>query len=730
MVLSVVLSTALAIPASQQAGCVALADSVVAAVSEAASRTVTLADRLRRTCQSDFSALFVAGQALNRASAGNQNRALRDRAEALLARAVVVNPRHAAAWFEYGVLLKRRGGMPVDAQRALRRAFDLAERNPEATPPRALAEMLLHQARFDQDWVDRLRNLRDGERFGTFTPACSSLGTFCENYTHPAAFNGLLTDAPVIDRDFDQLRTRLLSLYRKILALDPQLGSAKWLYARELALGEEWRALLGLGLNAELPAERLVLALARFRVGEYGLADTLFRTAIPRIHDTVRTWFEQPPLGVGEGETFWRRARPLWLTEINEIELEHWARVAYAVLVFGDSTAGAVGPETVQGQALVRYGWPKRITQVTREGSRVLSASRQYAIEYFLNCVPADAGGDPGLCEVSGAQGTARDDSQGRWIFWTYDETRPSHIFELRSGMRVPRHMRESAAEDYARQVAEATPITFASRLAPSRVDLAVQVVRFRGDTTDRTVVGFLGPIPNMGFAVETADSIKGGLFLFNDAPDLPLVASSTRRYSSQGSITTWLFAPAGRYRYSLELLADARGMSAVARDTLTAPHWAPDRLIMSDILVAGEIRPSTGMTPRTWRDLEIHAPALSADAGKSVHVLWETYGLAQDGRGHLNYRVQFAIRDREGRSLPSRILRGLGVVRPSNEPVIEWQEDQPAGPGGRALNFIEVQIPTEADGKHEISITITEASTGRTTSVRQFLVVRKASSR
>src|SRR5437867_532934 len=107
-ILSVLLSTP---PRRASDKCAQLADSVAATAGVAPERAVAFAPRVKRECRDDFDALYRAGTASNRQTRYEQVAAdllLRQVAEELLNRAVQLQARNAAAWYEYGVALKKR----------------------------------------------------------------------------------------------------------------------------------------------------------------------------------------------------------------------------------------------------------------------------------------------------------------------------------------------------------------------------------------------------------------------------------------------------------------------------------------------------------------------------------------------------------------------------------------------------------------------------------------------
>ena len=711
--------------------CTGYADQVVAGVRGSADRGLALgaARRLNRECRNDFDALFRAGQALSRASGfeRGRDRDLRQAARPLLDRATQLRTRHAGAWLEFGLLLRKQGGIQIDAQRALRRALELADAYPDSTPPAALAEINFQRGRYYQDLLDRMRWLKDAGPIGVSSPACVGMGAFCENYTRPTEFNERLAAAPVAVRDFDERRERVLHYLESALRADSGAQEAFERYARELALGEEWDRLAEVAVRAERDGRfpgvaTAVRGLAAARLGRLAEADSLYRLAIPHLPDTVRAWYERPPRGLDSLPDFWARARPLWVTPFNELQVEYRTRVTYALAMLGDREAGVLGPETPIGDALIRYGWPRMITQVTRDAGRILSSAGYEAAQGYLDCA---ASTDPANCAPAPG-GAARDESGGRWLFWTYAPDRPSLMFEVRTSARVARYLVESSAGEYADQLRAATPLTFHSRVAPKAFRLPVQVTRFKGGAGGETTVAVHSVVATRQLELPPQDSLTVGLFLFRDTAGFPLAARQTANYAAgEGVALSYRVALApGRYAYSLEAFAPAFGGAATVRDSLAVPVWRADSLQLSDLLVAHRVGPRVEGDPLTWRDLVIEpSRTLEVTPGASLWVVWEAYGVVPDARGIGRYEVTLSLQDADARSLPVRLLEGLRVRR--GEPGVElrWAAERRLAADGRALEYVAIELPGEAAGEYRLEVTV-RAGERVARSVRRVTVV------
>ena len=715
--------------------CAMLSDSVAAAVDTAPNRAAGFARTMNHECGNDFQALFHAGRAISRAArfkGTHRNYVLREQAQRLLDRAVVLHPRDAVAWLEYGVLLRKIGGVQVDAQRAIQKALALAEQYPDSADPQLLAALDLQRARYFQDMVDRQRWLKNPAGLGVTTPSCSAIGAFCENYIHPAAFNEALKSAPRLDENLDERRANLLRLYSRVLTYDPRSQEAAERYARELALAGEWEELATFAnqiarRGVEPGLFGIVVALATERSGHAAYADSLFDAAIPQLPDSLARWFTHLPAGLDSVPDFWNRARPLWTAPYNEVELDYRTRVAYALLVLHDREAEVTGPETPVGDALVRYGWPAMVTQFDGDAGKVLGATQQAAAQAFLDCTGADVGGNAGACEPPAGVGNESAASGGRWLFWTYAMDRPSMIFEQHAGMRVPRYMRDAPAEDYATQLRKKSPLTFASKLAPKTYRLPLQAARFKAEIPGATTLAIFGLVPAQQMALPPGDSVTAGLFVFSDTAGFPVAAKQVGRYVPGEGLALSYRVPlaAGRYSYDVEAYSPGVGGAATARDTMTMPAWRADTLTMSDLLVAHALNPRTDAPSLTWRDLLLQpSRTMTVTPGSNVWLVWETYGLKPTDKGTGRYHVAVTVQDVTAKPLLVRLLGRVGGAKaPTQGVTLEWDSDRPLAADGRALEYVSIELPADAAGDYVLVVTLKDDQ-GRTTQTTRAISV------
>jgi len=354
----------------------------------------------------------------------------------------------------------------------------------------------------------------------------------------------------------------------------------------------------------------------------------------------------------------------------------------------------------------------------------------------YLDCT-VSIGGGPGNvglppCGDQGRAGYTHDFTMGQWLFWTYAFDQPSLIFELKSGMRVPRHMFDAASETYAIELRVRDPMTFQSRLAPREFRLPIQVARFRGDTSTRTAVLFASILPAALMDLPPDDTLQVGFFLFRDAPEFPSVMRRVGAHAPGQALTLDYGAQLdpGRYYFSLEAYSAALGAAAKARDFLQARSWDQDSLLLSDIVVAHRLEPRTVGEPLTWRDVTLQpSRTLEVTAGASLWLLWETYGLRPGANRIGRSEVRLTVRGLQAPDLPVRVLEGLGKGRRGG-PSLEWQSEHRLAPDGRGLDYVAIQLPAEASGRYEVTITVTEPLSGRTAQSTRVITVTRASPR
>ena len=324
---------------------------------------------------------------------------------------------------ESGILLEKQQAR-TDARRVLDRAGRAAQRRGDSLPPSLRAQLYYALAKIYQSWWedwDHLVQLPRGAMpgcpridpvTGTWIQATAKEAIAC-----PALWIRSLSNAvPLSDLKGDE-RERMLSHLRLAFEADSSLTDAAVRLLGHLAEAKAWSTYDTVARRLEHVAPRdyrsyLFRALGFHERGLDAPADSEFARALAIMPDDDRRVFANVapllPRGVRAhylaldstarahtDRTFYAIVNPLYLTGVNERELEHYARLAWADLQFGTPEAGLRGWDTDRGRIWVRYGEPSSVV----------------------------------MC----CYGAAETGLDARYVFWAYGKYGPVFVFTKRS---------------------------------------------------------------------------------------------------------------------------------------------------------------------------------------------------------------------------------------------------------------------------------------------------------
>lgn len=532
----------------------------------------------------------------------------------------------------------------------------------------------------------------------TLTETCPV--AFCENFERPRSFHEVLLAFEPQDGLVGDDRERMRHHFGEAFRLDPSLEQAARGWLGELARSEEWEAYVEVARRHLEASERrgwpmMLLGAGLWRRGDEEGADSAFQAAlgllppeeVERLPDVTRILPETAAEAHGrrrkeKRETFrrlmWMALDPLHLTELNERQLEHFARAALAELWFGVPRLGERGLETDRGLIYLRYGQPRWIRQI-----RIDEADLQAIAFATTGTVNVD---DAGV--VQDINTGARAAPGGRWIFWTYSRDAPSFVFQKGLGARRVTHALASASKQYEQDARARKPSSYG---IPNFGTLDHQVARFKGTGVDveADVVLGLPQVPEGRAAVEG----EAGFFVLPRRPGQEVVrmdASVDLAQDGGRTVTFRVPVNAGRYPYALEVLSDDRSVVAGTRGELEASAFAEEGLALSDVLVARSVEPAVEGA-RTRRQFRIVPAAdLTFRQGEPVGIYFEVYGLEpgpDDGSARYSVEVRVTGEGTEGflggvvrrlsellgRSEGGGTLRWEGTAEPSADRVPEW---------------------------------------------------------
>ena len=682
----------------------------------------------------DFGPAHLRLGALLSARAGEASQNFRERAEAekLLARATQLMPNDPVALLEYGLLLRRQQ-IKTDAKRVLDRAWAAAERSGAGLSPEDKARLHFELGKVYEAWWEDWQNLvqippttKAGLMCGAVTPAGGGgdaiavppphheLAVACPREWAEQAEHVV----PLADLKSEE-RARMMAHFRAALEANPRHVDAAVHLLGHLADANEWeeyeRVVRQLAEAAPDDARsHLFLGLGLHETGRDAQADSAFRRALALLPPDERLAFEDISLllprrlhdryaaldSAGRREVariFFVGADPLFLTEAEERRLEHYARLAWAELKFGEPRQRLRGWETERGQIWVRYGRPWRWYQCCYGESSMVSSD--------------------GIAHAN-----------FRYVYWSYGPDGPVFVFERRLTYRHARLV--EAAKQLADDLAANSPELYRPRTVTSVHELPHQVVRFRGSSPEWSMVEIHAEPPLDSLGASPGTRLDAGAFLFG--PEYEPLWS--RRHEVQVGtlpvvLTYRMEVGPGRYRYGIE--ARTQGADSVGRPVARAREMVEttgygEGLTMSDILLANALVPLTE-APATREELRIvPSRTLTFEQGAPIHLYFEVYGLQPDDEGYGRYRAELAVEDSTRRNLVQRLARGAQeLFRSGNRGArVSWERVTPVR-DGVAMDFLTVELPALDAGEYVVRVQVREPTTRReATAVRRFRVV------
>lgn len=644
------------------------------------------------------------------------------RAREALERAIELRPEDPFALLEYGLLLRKQQ-VGTDAVRVLERAWRAAEGSGSALPPADRARLHYRLGRIYESWwtdwqgLVHIPSTVEGNwscvgigaadssnedataagkagRFGAFAVRC------------PKEWWATLPHLVPIEELKAEDRGRMLDHFRRAVTADPTLVDAAVALLGHLADAGEWAEYAGAaaGLIEAAPDDprgHLFAGLGLHRRGRSAEAADHFRAGVALLPGEERAAFGD--LGVllpaevrvryeSMGEEDRRRSNltilaskdPLYLTEVNERELEHYARVAWSELKFSVPATATRGWDTEIGRIFIRYGEPVRTLQC---------------------CY----GGQTDMSPVALA----------RFQYWSYGPTGPNFYF-WRFRTRRRAQIAETAST-LADQLVNVMPERYAPVNPTATHAVPVQVARFRGTRPDLVRLEIYASVPLDSLGVTAGDTLDAGVFLF-DAANAPVWRRvHAAPVSERGvGLTYRVEVPPASFRFAVETRQSGPDTvprpAARATGGIVAEALGPG-LAMSDLLVADVIEPR--VAGASTREQLTIAPSrgLAFRPLDPIHIYFEMYGLTVDEDGLATYEAELTVTEvsEERRGVLARVFRGAadllfgGDEGPST---VRWERTAPVR-DDRASDFLRIELPDLEPGLYAIAIAVTDRASG-----------------
>jgi len=472
------------------------------------------------------------------------------------------------------------------------------------------------------------------------------------------------------------------------------------------------RALAADSIHAGPP---LAAGYVAYRAGRLAQAESLITSAIAHLEPRLATRFRDlaPLVSEADGEAlahmgsaerdayarrFWSEADPDPTTRVNEARLEYWARVAHALLLFGD---GGEPHWDMRAELVARYGSPERVAY---EPAGVPLTRRPSSSEFWYR------GALNGIRRVG--------DAESMWYplhaqVWDYPRLGMRVLLEDRAisqDYELPPTAQGGGepapdAETMARNGLVATGggrAAFAT-LAPGVEPLEVRglVSAFAGETGPRLLAHVTSPgTPDRALRADCVviDSSEREV---RRASRLLGVSRCDPASLRAGDFSFDL--PPGRYRVAMAVSDgdSARGVLRASRDL--APM--PDNLSMSDlVLVCGPLATSPADASVRF-DPNL---ARRIGPGEPLLVYFEVYHLRTDARGSSRFEYEYTVRPvrADTRSWLKRLLS-----RPGSPPVTVLAPQE--GVGSTRRQYLTVPASSLPSGRCRFELIVRDRLAG-----------------
>jgi TonB family protein len=598
-----------------------------------------------------------------------------------LERAIVHDPDNPAPFLALA-RLRRRQGLQTEARILFERGLERAQRAPAGSSPAILSELeyergtLVKEKWLASRYLGRLpadaltsescpQARSSGDATSGYVPVEQLIAW---NYTCPAQLGRAMETAfeGVRNHDLDADYVMMMGSFRSAVDAYPAHVGANVELLLELA--DEWRwddvlegARRFVAASGGHPYGLLLEGMALQRLGRSEEAEDRFRLAFQDLPADEVSELQDPSAlmtpsqadqyrSLGRSQraawlrAFWAPLDPILTTKVNEREVEHYARTAYALLRFGSVTSDP-------GRVWVRYGRPNDVREVA-DGSGV------------------------------------------RTVFWDYGSSAPALTFHRMASSESMSLTSEGKA--YLDELSGVFPQRYGAD-ARAVSPLAGQVSRFRGDVPSRSVLWVNSEVP-AGFATGDRDTLDVGVFLLGDHGEK--LTSSVRRIPAVAApLSEVLRAGPEVKTVAVEFFHRRLGQAA----SLSQPahgHEGDPGIAYSDVMVVHTANPGPDdiRPDASW---VVPYPLSEPVAADSVGLLFELYGLET---AVTEYRLHAELRDRSTGAVEHLPIRPVGSGgfrsvwdrRPVTEgPTYEYLTADLAGvpPGRYVLNVI-VELP------------------------------------
>lgn len=439
---------------------------------------------------------------------------------------------------------------------------------------------------------------------------------------------------------------------------------------------------------ATRPEAWLLLGYAAQFAGETRLADRMFTKALPALPAALRARYEDlsPLLTYGAAQAyraldparradrnrrFWQAADPDPVSVENEAQLEFWARLTHALLLYGVDDLGELD---ARGGLYVRFGAPRFVERNS-----------------LLNPLSS---------------------TFSTWLSWTYPElgmrawlnaANPQGHYRARYGTHVYAFPESLARRPELAGVQGGWAVFRTIPAGYEPLETGCAVAQFEGGDTRRLFTHVEGAAaPGSRVRADWAVLDTASQALARGETDLgPSACGATEARAA--SFTAEL--PPGRYRVAVRLDDDGERRAVLTRDVVVPARRGG--LALSDlVVVCGE--PELSVQPGGGLRLEPTTGLLPL-AGDQLHAYCEIYHLAPgaDGNASFEYVCTVTPGERDRRSWFGRFLK----PRPLPAPIEVTRRETTQGDLRR--QYFSVPVQGLPPGRYRIEVLVRDLTTG-----------------
>ncbi len=400
---------------------------------------------------------------------------------------------------------------------------------------------------------------------------------------------------------------------------------------------------------------------------------------------------------------FWRSKDPFYLTAVNERELEHFSRVAYANLRFSNLEKKIEGWRTDRGKVLIRYGKP----------------DLRYRTRAYIGASPGQ-GRNP------------LNHSKEFWIYpqfyFIFEDRFLSGNYAFAWGDRPENDYKEIYNEmikqvpDYYRMIPDS-----------QHFNVPLDIVAFQGQN-GKTELEFCYAIPIN--EIKTRGDIfnlNHGLFLFDKSwtrvaqknqtvtfhSSDTVIVDSRPYYANQEPIE---IAP-GDYFFAYEFEDSKSNKRSKIHQTLSVDTFSYRKFEMSDVLFAKELLPPNLNVPPARSDFKITPNPLRVYRNaEPVVIYFELYQLSKRSDGQTRFKIEYQI-GIDFESLPSltKLFTTIGLKKRAGAVTSSYEF---AGESATELQYQKMLLDPNITGKIVLTLKATDLLTGETAQKQEKFTV------